>query len=73
MISSASGLILSRPNSSIMRNRLRAPTSLQAVWAYKSPMVSLGVRTLARIILNSSWFGSPRSNNLVIGTRSPSS
>ena len=55
------------------RSRLRAPTSLQAVWAYRSPTVSSGVRTFARTSAISSRLISPRSNSFMIGMRSPSS
>ena len=46
------------------RTSRRAPTSLQAVCAYRSPTVSSGVRTFARMISSSSAFGSPRAEEL---------
>ena len=73
MISSASGSIESRANSSTSTVRLRAPTSLQADCAYRSPTVSSGVRTFARTTVRRSSFAAPPSKSFMIGMRRPSS
>ena len=49
------------------RSSARAPTSLQAICAYRSPIVSSGVRTFARTISSSVSFGSPRARACMIG------
>ncbi len=73
MISSDSSSQSGRSNSSKNRTRSRAPTSLQAICAHRSPIVSSGTRTFARTIRTSVSFGSPRRMRCMIGIRMPSS
>ncbi len=45
---------------------------IEATWAYKSPMVMSGVRTLALMRSISDWIGFPSSKILMQGNCKPS-
>ena len=73
MMAAANGSTLSSLNSRMNSSSCRPPTSLQLAMAYRSPSTSRGVRTLPRMILNSSSLRSPRWKSFVIGMYRPSS
>ena len=51
----------------------RAPTSVAATFAIRSPMTCSLTRTFLRISSMSSWLGLPARKSLVIGICNPSS
>ena len=73
MISSASASMSSSPWRSHSDRRRWAPTSPDAIWAWRSPAMWSGWRTLERMNFHTSWLRSPATISRQIGIHRPSS